>query len=84
MSAILNALGAPNIEGLRHNTKLTAALAGVTAAVVGVIANLSIFFSIHTLFKETQAYDWRPIKITRGPLRQAESEAVVDEVGPIG
>ena len=47
-------LGAPHIERLRHNEKLSAALAGVTAAVVGVIANLSIYFSIHTLFASTQ------------------------------
>ena len=57
-------LGAPHIEGLRHNLKLTAALAGITAAVVGVIANLSVFFSIHTLFADTRAVDWGPIHIT--------------------
>ncbi len=57
-------LGAPNIEGLRHNIKLSAALAGITAAVVGVIANLSIFFSIHTLFSDTRAIDWGPVHIT--------------------
>jgi chromate transporter len=50
-------LGAPHIEGLRHNTKLSAALTGITAAVVGVIANLSIYFSIHTLFSRTHTYD---------------------------
>lgn len=57
-------LGAPHIEGLRHNQKLSAALAGITAAVVGVIANLSIYFSIHTLFAETQRHDWGPIHLT--------------------
>jgi chromate transporter len=60
-------LGAPHIEGLRQNTKLSAALTGITAAVVGVIANLSIFFSIHTLFTETRTHDWGPIHIT-GPV----------------
>ena len=57
-------LGAPHIEGLRHNIKLTAALAGITAAVVGVIANLSVFFSIHTLFSDTGSIDWGPAHIT--------------------
>jgi chromate transporter len=57
-------LGAPHIEGLRHNTKLTAALTGITAAVVGVIANLSIYFSIHTLFSRTHTYDRGPIHLT--------------------
>jgi chromate transporter len=60
-------LGAPNIEGLRHNSRLTAALAGITAAVVGVIANLSIFFSIHTLFRETRIHTCGPITVT-GPV----------------
>jgi chromate transporter len=60
-------LGAPHIEGLRHNTALSAALTGITAAVVGVIANLSVFFSIHTLFTDTRTHDWGPIHIT-GPV----------------
>lgn len=59
-------LGAPHIEGLRHNQKLSAALAGVTAAVVGVIANLSIYFSIHTIFTDTQRHNWGPVHLT-GP-----------------
>ncbi len=57
-------LGAPHIEGLRHNTKLSAALTGITAAVVGVIANLSIYFSIHTLFSRTRAHDLGPLHVT--------------------
>ena len=60
-------LGAPHIEGLRHNTKLAAALAGITPAVVGVIANLSIYFSIHTLFSRTRTHNVGPIHVT-GPL----------------
>ena len=60
-------LGAPHIEGLRENRKLSAALTGITAAVVGVIANLSIFFSIHTFFSETRVHEWGPIDLT-GPV----------------
>jgi chromate transporter len=56
-------LGAPHIEALRHNQNLTAALAGITAAVVGVIANLAIFFALHTLFSEVTVTDWGPIHI---------------------
>ena len=59
-------LGAPHIEGLRHNKRLSAALTGITASVVGVIANLSIYFSIHTLFSRTRTYDLGPIHLT-GP-----------------
>ena len=45
--------GAPFIERLRENRALSGALAGVTAAVVGVIANLAVWFSIHALFDLT-------------------------------
>jgi chromate transporter len=43
-------LGAPYIERLRGNRLLTASLTAITAAVVGVILNLSIWFAIHVLF----------------------------------
>jgi chromate transporter len=45
-------LGAPFIETLRGNKALAGALSAITAAVVGVILNLSIWFAIHTLFRE--------------------------------
>jgi chromate transporter len=57
-------LGAPHIEGLRHNRKLSAALTGVTAAVVGVIANLSVYFSVHTLFERTRTYQSSLLHVT--------------------
>ena len=44
--------GAPFIERLRGNTKLAGALAAVTAAVVGVIANLALWFGLHVLFAD--------------------------------
>jgi len=43
-------LGAPHIEALRGNEHLSAALTAITAAVVGVIANLTVFFAVHTVF----------------------------------
>src|SRR5204862_3020647 len=46
-------LGAPFIERLRNNKPLNGALAGITAAVVGVILNLAIWFALHTWFRET-------------------------------
>jgi chromate transporter len=46
-------LGAPLIERLQDNRALSCALAAVTASVVGVIANLAIWFALHTLFKAT-------------------------------
>lgn len=46
-------LGAPHIERLRNNHTLSAALTGITAAVVGVIANLALYFATHTLFADS-------------------------------
>ncbi|MGY1643951.1 chromate efflux transporter [Geodermatophilus sp. SYSU D00703] len=50
-------LGAPYMERLRGNRSLSAALTGITAAVVGVIANLGVYFAVHTLFSETVEVD---------------------------
>lgn len=46
-------VGAPYIEALRGNKALAGALSVITAAVVGVILNLSIWFALHTLFHQT-------------------------------
>jgi chromate transporter len=54
-------LGAPYVERLRGNRALSAALTGITAAVVGVIANLGVYFAIHTLFRSSRT-------VTGGPL----------------
>jgi chromate transporter len=45
-------LGAPYIERLRGNLNLSAALSSITAAVVGVVLNLAIWFGIHVLFAD--------------------------------
>ena len=47
--------GAPFIERLRGNRALSSALTAITAAVVGVILNLALWFAIHTLFGKVQA-----------------------------
>jgi chromate transporter len=65
-------VGAPYIEYLRGNRRLTTALTGITAAVVGVILNLAVWFSLHVLFG---AVDERFV----GPLRfYAPQWATVD------
>jgi chromate transporter len=43
-------LGAPAIERTRHDVAFTAPLVGITAAVVGVIMNLAVFFAYHVLW----------------------------------
>jgi chromate transporter len=56
-------LGAPYVERLRGNRALSAALTGITAAVVGVIANLALYFAVHTLFATTHAWRWGPFRL---------------------
>jgi len=48
-------LGGPYIEKLRGNRALASALSAITAAIVGVILNLAIWFAIHAIFRETFA-----------------------------
>jgi chromate transporter len=54
--------GAPFVEPLRANRQLSGALAAITAAVVGVILNLSVWFALHVLFG-------RVTEVHAGPLR---------------
>ena len=46
-------LGAPYVEALRGIAALGAALSAVTAAVVGVILNLAVWFGVHVIFRDT-------------------------------
>jgi chromate transporter len=57
--------GAPFIEQLRSNQRLSGALAAVTAAVVGVILNLTLWFALHVLFPRVE-------EVRAGPLRWYE------------
>ncbi|MEP0942591.1 MAG: chromate efflux transporter [Rhizobiaceae bacterium] len=52
--------GAPYIEWISNQPKLKGALTAITAAVVGVILNLSIWFALHVFFNnvETQTFGW--------------------------
>jgi chromate transporter len=54
--------GAPFIEQLRSNQRLSGALAAITAAVVGVILNLTVWFVLHVLFAQVE-------EVHAGPLR---------------
>ncbi|QNQ11859.1 chromate efflux transporter [Sphingomonas alpina] len=55
-------LGAPFIERLRGNAAVAGALSAITAAVVGVILNLAIWFAIHTIFSAVQPFRAGPIR----------------------
>ena len=54
-------LGALYVERLRHNRALAGALSAITAAVVGVILNLAVWFAVHFLFAATA-------RVSSGPL----------------
>jgi chromate transporter len=48
-------LGAPFVESMRGNKALSGALSAITAAVVGVVLNLAVWFAIHSIFRTTIA-----------------------------
>ena len=53
-------LGGPAVEATRDDVKFTAPLTGITAAVVGVVLNLAVFFAIHVLWPDGYEgnFDW--------------------------
>jgi len=56
-------LGAPFIEALRGQRALHAALSTITAAVVGVILNLSLWFALHVVFREVSEARVGPLRV---------------------
>jgi chromate transporter len=56
-------LGAPFIEKMRGNKALAAALGAITAAVVGVVLNLAVWFALHTLFGQVIASRYGPLTL---------------------
>ncbi len=79
-------LGAPYVERLRHNRSLATALAAITAAVVGVILNLAVWFALHTLFGDVHETwiagvrvwlpDWRSLDLPSLVLAVAAAVAL--------
>lgn len=53
-------IGGPSVEATRHDVKFTAPLVGITAAVVGVVINLAVFFAYHVLWPDgfEAAFEW--------------------------
>jgi chromate transporter len=56
-------VGAPYMESLRRQRALNAALSCVTAAVVGVILNLSVWFALHTIFRRTETLTYGVLQL---------------------
>ncbi|SEP90624.1 chromate transporter [Solimonas aquatica] len=70
-------LGAPYIERLRGNRQLAAALSGITAAVVGVVLNLSLWFAIHVLFKQVDSWSGYGMKLPLPALDSLQLPALL-------
>ncbi len=55
--------GAPYVEALRGNRRLDAVLSSITAAVVGVVLNLALWFGLHVLFAVVEERDWHGVRL---------------------
>ncbi|MBH68232.1 MAG: chromate transporter [Rhodospirillaceae bacterium] len=69
-------LGAPYIEYLRQNAYLTSALSGITAAVVGVVLNLAVWFGMHVNFENLHEIKFLGILIKLPELASANLPSV--------
>lgn len=67
--------GAPLIDQLDDRPRLRGALAGITAAVVGVIGNLSLWFALHVFFGTLIPVTWGPISTILPDLNSAQPAA---------
>lgn len=66
--------GAPFIEQLRGNTRLAGSLSAITAAVVGVVLNLAVWFALHVLFA-------RVTEVHTGPVRWFRIDTASLDIG---
>jgi chromate transporter len=74
-------LGAPFIERLRANRALSGALAAITAAVVGVILNLAVWFALHVWFAELRPAGAWPLSLDVPVLASADLWAIALSLG---
>ena len=61
-------LGGPHIEQLRSNRTITMALSAITAAVVGVVLNLAIWFGLHVFHPQPHVIDWFAVLLSATAL----------------
>jgi chromate transporter len=76
-------LGAPYIEQLRGARALTGALTAITAAIVGVILNLAIWFSIHTIFRQTLTVETLGLRVNLPVLSSVDPFALLLAAGAV-
>jgi chromate transporter len=70
-------LGAPYVERLRGNVALSGALSAITAAVVGVILNLAVWFALHVLFADVREMRAGPLSVDLPRLQSIDLAALV-------
>ena len=70
-------VGAPFLDRLEHARRLQGALAAITASVVGVIANLTLFFALHVLFARFTAVRFGPVGVSLPDPASLDWRAVV-------
>lgn len=69
-------VGAPYVERVLHMPRLSGALAAITAAVVGVILNLSLWFSAHVMFTRIETVALGPFRLIQPDLQSLNLLAV--------
>ena len=69
-------LGAPYIERLRNNRHLSAALSGITAAIVGVILNLALWFGLRVAFDKIGSINFGGLSVPMLELATADLTAI--------
>ncbi len=78
-------LGAPHVERLRGNLAFSGALAAIGAAVVGVIANLALWFALHVLFRHVEKLELGPLSLAWPRLASLDPAALgLALVGALG
>ena len=74
-------VGAPYVETVRNVRWLASALAAVTAAVVGIIANLAVWFALHVLFGNFREIAWGPLMLPAPDLGRFDWVAAAIAIG---
>jgi chromate transporter len=69
-------VGAPYVEWLKSVPRLKAALSAITAAVVGVIFNLSLWFALHVFFRSQSEFTLGPIRVELPSLESVNLIAI--------
>lgn len=76
-------LGGPYIEALRGNKSLSAALSAITAAIVGVVLNLAVWFALHVAFTKVDEQTFGPLRLYVPIWNSVEIAAIILSAGAL-